>query len=377
MDFNHTEERMILRDMLQRFMADHYNHEARRKLIASGEAYDKNLFYKLAELGILGAMFGEENNGFGGSGFDLMVVFEELGRAGVIEPILSSCVLAGGLLAELGNDIQKTIIDDVITGTSILAFAHGEPQSRYNLNHVVTTAETDEAEIIINGTKSNVINGKQANLLLVSARENSNEYDETGISVFIVPLDSKGITCIDHHNIDGTSGARIIFDNVRIEKVARLGKIGAAFPAIETANARAILAVSSEAIGAMEAAKTLTIEYLRERKQFGVPIGSFQALQHRMADVLIEIEQARSSVINLAGHLETKRDTRERYVSATKNLVGRVGQLVAEETIQMHGGIGMTDEYALSHFVRRLTMIDHLFGDVDYHLERFITLNVA
>ena len=265
----------------------------------------------------------------------------------------------------------------MIGGVTVLALAHGEPQSRYDLSHVHTTAQADGGQIVLNGTKTHVINGAQAETLVVSARENGAKDDEVGISLFLVPLAFEGVTCIDHRNVDDTSGARIVFDNVRLAQSDRLGKAGNAFAALETATARATLAVCAEAVGAMEAAKVLTMQYLKERKQFGVPIGKFQALQHRMVDVLIEIEQARSAVVNLAGNLEAERNIRERHVSATKNLIGRVGALVVEESIQMHGGIGMTDEYALSHFARRLTMIDHLFGDVDHHLERFIALSAA
>ena len=377
MDFNLTEERAMLRDMLQRFLGERYDHEARRKLIASSAPYGADILTELAKLGILGAMFSEDDGGFGGTGFDLLVVFEELGRVGAIEPVVGSSVLAGGLLAELGNASQKALIGQVIGGVTVLALAHGEPQSRYDLSRVHTTTQADGGQIALNGTKTHVINGAQAETLVVSARENGAKDDEVGISLFLVPLAFEGVTCIDHRNVDDTSGARLVFDNVRLAQSSRLGKAGNAFAALETATARATLAVCAEAVGAMEAAKALTVQYLKERKQFGVPIGKFQALQHRMVDVLIEIEQARSAVVNLAGNLEAERNIRERHVSATKNLIGRVGALVVEESIQMHGGIGMTDEYALSHFARRLTMIDHLFGDVDHHLERFIALSAV
>ncbi|QDG78296.1 acyl-CoA dehydrogenase family protein [Labrenzia sp. PHM005] len=377
MDFNLTEERALLRDMLQRFLSENYSHEERRKLLASGKAYDTSIFKELADLGIFGALFREAEGGLGGAGFDIAVVFEELGRAGVIEPILGNAVLAGGLISELGTGEQKTLIGDVIAGQKILAFAHTEPASRYDLNHVTATAKAGGGQITLSGTKAHVPNGAQADMIVVSAREAGTDWDEKGISLFLVPTDAKGVTIVDHPNVDGTSAATIRFENVVVDEGARLGASGVAFAAIETAVARATLAVCAEAVGAMEAAKALTIEYLKERKQFGIAIGKFQALQHRMADLLIEVEQARSAVINLAGHLEAPRALRERHVSATKNLIGRAGALVAEETVQLHGGIGMTDEYALSHFARRIVMIDHLFGDVDHHLERFISLNAA
>ncbi len=377
MDFNLTEERTMLRDMLRRFLAERYDHDARRKLLGSGAAYDTDILNELAELGILGAMFSEEDGGLGGTGFDLSVVFEEFGRAGVIEPVLASTVLGGSLVAALGTDAQKAMIEAVIGGQTVLALAHGEPTARYDLNDVRTTAASDRGTIVLNGTKTHVINGAQADTLIVSARETGAVDDEAGISLFLVAKDTPGLTITNHPNVDGTSAARLELADVRLTEADRLGWAGSVLEALEMTTARAILAVSAEALGAMEAAKDLTISYLKERRQFGVPIGKFQALQHRMADMLIEIEQARSAVVNLAGHLEADRAIRDLHVSATKNLIGRVGALVSEETIQLHGGIGMTDEYALSHFARRLIMIDHLFGDVDYHIERFIALSAA
>lgn len=369
MDFNLTEERSMLRDTLSRFLADKYDHEARRKLIASGKAYDAEIFAGLAELGVLGALISEEQGGFGGAGFDLSVVFEELGRAGVIEPVLPA-VLTGGLLADAGHD---DLVGEIIAGAQIVALAQGEAAARYDLNHV----ETAVADGVLSGVKTHVLNGAQAQSFVVSVRESGAVDDQDGISLFLVPVGASGVTVVEHINTDGTSAATVRFEGVAVDDTMRIGAAGAGFAALEAAVARALCAICAEALGAMEAAKALTIDYLKERKQFGIPIGKFQALQHRMADMLIEVEQARSAVINLAGTLEQPRDIRESHVSAAKNLIGRVGALVAEECIQMHGGIGMTDEYALSHFARRLTMIDHLFGDVDHHLARFIALKAA
>ncbi|OIQ32753.1 MAG: pimeloyl-CoA dehydrogenase small subunit [Alphaproteobacteria bacterium MedPE-SWcel] len=374
MDFTLTEDRAMLQDMLRRFLSENYDHETRRALLARAEPFDRAIWGQLAELGILGALFTEAQGGFAGAGFDIALVFEELGRAGVIEPLLSSAVLGGGLLALLGNDSQQAMVEEVITGAALLAFAHTEPGARYDLSAVGVTAKDAKAEIVLNGTKTHVLGGAEAQRLVVSARETGTRHDPAGISLFLVPADAPGVTVAQHVTIDGFSAATVTLTDVVLPASARLGAAGAAFDAIETVTARATLAVSAEALGAMESAKAMTISYLKERQQFGRPIGKFQALQHRMADVLTEVEQARSAVVNLAGHLEAPRAVRERNVSATKNLIGRVGALVAEEAVQLHGGIGMTDEYALSHFVRRIVMIDHMFGDVDHHLERFIQL---
>ncbi|CUK07563.1 Acyl-CoA dehydrogenase [Shimia thalassica] len=364
MDFNLTEERRMLQDTLSRFLADKYDHDSRRKGIASGRPFDPDIYAGLAELGVLGALFTEDQGGFGGMGFDLSVVFEELGRAGVIEPLLPA-VLTGSLIAD-----RTDLVEEVIAGESIVALACTESQARYDLDNV----ETSVVDGKLNGTKVHVLNGAQASSLVVVARESGKTTDQDGIALFLVPTDAKGVTIVDYTNNDGTSGATVTFVDVALDETNRLP---GGYAALEAAVARGVLALSAEALGAMETAKALTIEYLKERKQFGVPIGKFQALQHRMADVLIEVEQARSAVINLAGHLEADRTTRERNVSATKNLIGRVGAQVVEESVQMHGGIGMTDEYALSHFTRRITMIDHWFGDVDHHLARFIALSAA
>ena len=365
MDFNLTEERRMLQDSLGRFLSDKHDHESRRAVIAAGKPYDADLFAGLAELGVLGALFTEDQGGFGGLGFDIAVVFEELGRAGVIEPVLPA-VLAGSLIAD-----RTDLVESMIAGEAIVTLAHSESQARYDLNCVATTVSS---EGVLNGSKVHVLNGAQASALVVSARESGGEWDEDGIALFLVPTDAAGVSITDHVNNDGTSGATVVLDNVQVGAEARLT---GGYAELEAAVARGVLALSAEALGAMEAAKALTLDYLKERKQFGIPIGKFQALQHRMADVLIEVEQARSAVINLAGHMETDRAIRERHVSATKNLIGRVGALVVEEAVQMHGGIGMTDEYALSHFARRITMIDHWLGDVDHHLARFIALSAG
>lgn len=376
MDFNLTEERAMLRDTLRRFLADKYSHENRRALIASSEPYDAEIYAGLAELGVLGAMFREDQGGFGGEGFDLMVVFEEVGRAGVIEPVLPT-VLAGGLIAALGNDRQRELVDEIIAGTHVAALAQGEAGARYDLNHVETTADADGDAIVLNGIKTHVMYGAGAQTLVVSARETGDAADMAGISLFLVPVNTPGVTVNGHRNMDGIPSATVTLDGVRLTDAARLGAAGEGLDALDAAVDSGLTAICAEALGAMEAAKDLTISYLKERKQFGVPIGKFQALQHRMADMLIEVEQARSAVINLAGNLNQPHDVRKFHASAAKNLIGRAGALVAEECIQMHGGIGMTDEYALSHFARRLTMIDHLFGDSDYHLERFIALKTG
>ncbi len=377
MNFDLTEERQMLQDTLRRFLRERYSTATRNEILESESGMSADIWAQLAELGVIGALFTEEQGGFGGAGFDIAVVFEELGRAGVVEPMLDTAVLAGGLVADLGTESQKELVEEIIGGACQMAFAHGEPSSRYDLNRVQTKAKVEGDEIVLNGHKAVVVNAEAADHLVISARESGEVGDEKGISLFLVPADTKGVTIQGYALLAGGRAAEVMLDEVRLPASARLGEEGAAFPAIEARFAAACVAQCAETLGAMETATQLTKDYLMTRKQFGRPIGTFQALAHRMSDLLIEMEQARSAVINAAGHLESPRAERETHVSATKNLIGRIGRLVGEESIQLHGGIAMTQEYELAHISKRIVMADHRFGDVDHHLERFIALAAA
>ncbi len=375
MNFDLTEERQMLQDTLRRFLADRYATAERNAIIDSDAGFSSDIWAQLAELGVLGALFTEADGGFGGAGFDITTVFEELGRAGVVEPVLDTAVLGGGLIAALGNDAQKSLVEEVIGGGVHLAFAHGEPASRYDLTRVETTAKADGDDIVLNGRKAVVANAEAAGQLIVSARESGAVDDADGISLFLVPADSSGLSQRGYPMLGGGRAAEVTLDDVRLPASARLGTAGDAFPAIAERVAAANVALAAETLGAMETAVELTREYLMTRKQFGRPIGTFQALAHRFSDLLIELEQARSAVINAAGHLGDA--DRDRQIAAARNLIGRVGRLVAEESIQMHGGIGMTQEYELAHIAKRIVMNDHRLGDTDYHMERFIELSAA
>ncbi|MBL3703833.1 pimeloyl-CoA dehydrogenase small subunit [Sulfitobacter sp. BDSS02] len=375
MNFDLTEERQMLQDTLRRYLSDKYDTETRNKIIDSEEGMSAEIWSELAELGVIGALFTEEQGGFGGFGFDVSTVFEELGRAGVVEPFLDTAVLGGGLIARLGDDSQKELVEEVIAGSLHLALAHGEPVSRYDLSYVESTAKANGDEIVLNGRKSVVVNAEAAGQLIVSARESGDAADKDGISLFLVPADTAGLTMRGYPLFAGGRAAEVTLDEVKIPASARLGEAGKGFAALSDVIAVADVALAAEALGAMDTAVELTRDYLTQRKQFGRPIGSFQALAHRYSDLLIEMEQARSAVINAAGHLETADAARQN--ASTRNLIGRVGRLVAEESIQMHGGIAMTKEYELAHIAKRIVMCDHRFGDIDYHLERFIELSAA
>ena len=377
MNFDLTDERQMLQDGLRRYLADAYNAGARKSIDEAEVGFSEDIWNSLADMGVIGALFSEEEGGFSGEGFDIALVFEEMGRVGAQDPLIDTAVLGGGLISILGNGGQKDLVEAIITGSQHLAFAHGEPTSRFDLSNVSTTAKQSDEMYVLNGRKAVVVNAPSSSHLIISARTSGDTTDTSGISLFLVKSDADGVTLRSYPLVVGGHAAEVILSDVAVQKDALLGVEGEAFDAISAVNAKATLAICAEALGLMESIKTLTNEYLKTRKQFGVPIGKFQALQHRLADVLIEIEQARSAVINLAGHLDAEASVRDVHVSATKNLIGLTARLVAEEGIQMHGGIGMTMEYDLGHLAKRLTMIDHRFGDTDYHMERFIKLAVA
>ena len=377
MNFEHTEERRMLADSLNRFIADQYGIETRNRTAATEQGYSTEMWEKFAELGVIGALLREEDGGFGGGGFDIAVVFEALGRGLVLEPVLGSAVLAAEAISFAGNAEQKAVLEEIAAGATIATFAHDEPNTHYELARVQTTARREGDAWVLDGVKAVVQAAEQANVFVVSARTSGEVGSEDGISLFLVPQGAPGVSIRSTPTMDGGRVADVTFANVQLSEAALLGEEGKGYATLERAVGRGILALCAEAVGAMEAAKEATLDYLRTRKQFGVPIGSFQALQHRMADLLLEIEQARSTVINAAAALDADRITRERALSAAKMSIGRIGTLVAEECIQLHGGIGMTWELPMAHFAKRLVLIDHQLGDEDHHLERYIALGRA
>ncbi|MGV2287158.1 acyl-CoA dehydrogenase [Trinickia sp. YCB016] len=374
MNFQHTEDRRMLADTLERFIAGEYGFETRDKIANSDTGYSPDLWRRFAELGAVGALFSEADGGFGSAAFDISVVFESLGRGLVVEPFLGT-LMAGRAISSAGTDDQKARLADVIDGSAVAAFAHGEPDTHYEPSRVVTRAARASDGWVLSGAKAVVPHGERADFFVVSARTSGNVDDEAGISLFIVPRNTSGLSLRGYPLIDGGRAAELTFTGTRLGSDALLGAEGEAFATIESALGFGVLALCAEAVGAMDVAQRDTLEYLRTRKQFGVPIGSFQALQHRMADVALEIEQARSAVINAAAALDGPRLVRERALSAAKVTIGRVGALVATEAVQLHGGIGMTWELPLAHYAKRLVMIDHQLGDEDHHLARYIALS--
>lgn len=379
MNFTHTEDRRMLADTLNRYVAEQYGFETRMAIAQSPEGHSPQHWARFAELGAIGALIGEAHGGYGGQGFDIAVVFEALGRGLVVEPFLASAILAGSALAHAGSATQQALLAGIIDGSTVATLAHGEPESHYEMARVQTTAQRTPQGWVLDGHKAVVPAGEQAQWLIVSARTSGQVDDEQGISLFVVPASAPGLRLRGYPTIDGSRAAELHLQQLALPQDALLGTQGQGLATLEHALGRGVLALCAEALGAMDVAKQATIEYLQTRKQFGVPIGSFQALQHRMADLLLEIEQARSAVINAASALDKGADRieRERALSAAKYSIGRIGTLVAEECIQLHGGIGMTWELPLAHYAKRLVMIDHQLGDEDHHLARFIALGQA
>ncbi|MET1114892.1 MAG: acyl-CoA dehydrogenase family protein [Comamonas sp.] len=373
MNFEPTEDRRMLADTLNRFVSEQYGFETRNAIAYGDVGMAPALWARFAELGAIGALFSEDDGGFGGAGFDIAVVFEALGRGLVVEPFLGA-LMVGRALVTAGTPAQKEQLAPLIDGSAVAALAHDEPGSHYELSRVATRAVRSGEGWQLSGAKAVVVQGDHADLLLVSARTVGEVDSEEGISLFLVPGNAPGVTRRGMGRMDGGRVAEITLDQVQVAGDALLGGEGQGLATLEIAIGAGVLALCAEALGAMEVAKRDTLEYLQTRKQFGVAIGSFQALQHRMADLLLEIEQSRSAVINAAAALDADRSTRERALSAAKFTIGRIGALVSEESIQMHGGIGMTWELPLSHYAKRLVMIDHELGDEDHHLARFIAL---
>jgi alkylation response protein AidB-like acyl-CoA dehydrogenase len=286
----------------------------------------------------------------------------------VVEPFLASAVLAGSAIAAAGNESQRQQLAGIIDGTRIAAFAHAEPDSRYELARVSTRAKRKDKGWVLDGAKAVVLHGDAAGVFVVSARTLGEVDDEAGISLFLVDADSAGLSLRGYPLIDGGRAAELYMHGVSVGADALLGREGEAHAVVEAAIGRGVLALCAESLGAMDAAKEATLEYLRTRKQFGVPIGSFQALQHRMADMLMRLEQARSMSFLAASSIES---TDARSVSAAKSLVGRAARFVGQQAVQLHGGIGVTDEVNVSHYFKRLTAIDASFGDSAHHLARY------
>lgn len=377
MDFSYTEVQQMLQDQVQKFVQKSYDFETRNKIIASESGYSEENWGLFAELGWLTVPFTEDDGGLGGSAVDLMVMMEEFGKANLVEPYMANAVLAGGLISRLAEGERKTeMLEALMTGSSQLACAYAETGGRYNLARVSTTAKADGDAIVIDGEKIAVLNAPNAEHMLVVARESGAETDRDGVSVFVVPANAEGLKVQQFATIDGKKAGVVRLNSVKVTAADRLGSAGAALPALEEVIDLATVGVCAEAVGALEMLLQKTVEYSKTRSQFGVPIGTFQALQHRMADMFIECQLARSITIMAAMKIDSSASAEEKSkaVSAAKSKVGNAIALVGQEAIQIHGGIGTTEELDVGHFFKRVTALNVMFGDADYHSERFAAL---
>ncbi len=370
MDFELTEDQRLLNDSVSRLLADRYAFDARRGYIKSAQGWSQEMWEKYAELGLLGLPFPEEYGGFGGGAVDIMMVMEAFGRSLVVEPFLATVVLGGSAIKYAGNEAQKgEILPQIVDGSLKLGWAHGEQQARYDLTDVLTTATKDGNGWVLEGAKSVVLHGDCADMLVVSARTGGDRMDKEGLTLFLVPANTPGVARRGYAMRDGTRAAEISLSTVKLGPEALLGPVGGAFGTIERVTQAGIAAFAAESVGACEAAHTMTLDYLRTRVQFGRPIGTNQVLQHKAADMLIEVEQARSMAM-LAAMMVDEEDPAERArnISMAKVGVGQSGRFVTQNSVQLHGGIGMTEEYAVGHYFRRVMVFEHVWGDSAYHL---------
>jgi pimeloyl-CoA dehydrogenase small subunit len=372
MDFDLTEEQRLLRDSVERLLADHYGFDKRRAYLAEPEGWSRGLWAQYAELGLLGLPFPEDYGGFGGGPIEVMLVMEAFGRVLALEPYLATVVLGGTALRLAGNDEQKAaILPQIAEGGMILAFAHGERQARYDLTDVLTTAKPKGGGWVLDGAKSVVPHGDSAQRLMVSARTAGERDDPGGITLFIVDGAANGVARRAYPMRDGTRAAEISLSGVEVGEENVLGEIGAGFSVIERVVEAGIAATAAEAVGAMEAMQEMTLEYLKTRTQFGRSIGQNQVLQHRATEMLMELERGRSMAM-LAAMMVDEPDAAERAhnIAMAKVGVGQASKFVSQNAIQLHGGIGMTEEYAVGHYFRRCMVIEHTFGDTAHHLSR-------
>jgi len=376
MNFDFSEERVMLRDSVARFVQDEYDFDARRQVVANDEGFSRENWQTFAELGWLSIPFEEEYGGFGGDAIDTMLIMEQLGKGLVAEPYLATVLLFGGLIQEAGNAAQKDAwLARIIGGEVQGAFAFLEAQSRYALADIMTSASAQGDGFVINGEKTVVFNGAVADTLVVAARTAGEQSSESGISLFLVDANAQGVDRSGYRMMDGQRVANIRFDNVAVDADALLGAEGEALASMQLIIDKAILALCSEGLGIMEKLNATTVEYTRTREQFGVPIGSFQALQHRMVDTFMAYEQTKSLLYRAVCSVVEGSDEAQRNMHALKVMVGKAGKLIGGEAIQLHGGMGITDELDVGHYAKRLLMINAAFGNADYHQQAFNQLS--
>lgn len=371
MDFDLSEEQRLLKDSIGGLLKSSYDFEARKKYRGEKGGYSRTMWGKFAEQGLLGLPFSENEGGFGAGPIEIMIVMEALGRNLVVEPYLDTVVLGGGFLRHGTGEQRAAHLPGLIDGSKTMAFAQLERDSRYNLSDVCTSAKKSGLGYRLNGEKFVAGHGDTADTLVVSARMAGGQRDAKGVGVFLVPANAKGIDIRSYETQDGSRAADIKFNNVEIGADAIVGDAENGLCIIDQVVDNARIALCAEAVGAMDEALKISVDYIKERKQFGVAIGSFQALQHRAADMFTALELARSmSLLASMAASFTDHEERTKMIAAAKVQIGRSARFIGQGGVHLHGGVGVTMEYRIGHYFKRLTMIDQQFGDADFHLAR-------
>ncbi len=375
MDFNYSEEQNLLADSVTKFISNHYSYETRRKLTASADGFDRGNWSTFAELGWLAVPFAEEYGGIGGGPVETMIMMEAFGKGLVVEPYVSTVVLAGTALTAAGNADQKAeLISGIIDGSRLLALAYFEVQARFDLFDVKTTAVKDgKGNYVVNGSKAMVLNGGTADTLIVSVRTSGEQRDQAGISLLLVPVDAAGVSMQRYPTLDGHQAAEVQLNSVSVPATALLGEEGNGLAVLNQVAESANLALCAEAVGMMEKLYLETVEYAKTRKQFGVPIAVFQALQHRMVDMFTLHAECKSLLLRAVMTAAVSAPDTQRNIAALKYAVATKGQKVAHEAVQIFGGMGMTDEMSVGMYLKRINVINTLFGNGDYHLQQFMS----
>ena len=374
MNFELSEEQKMIQQSVERFVQDNYDLNTRISLSANDCGYSSDFWKSMAELGWLGLPFDESDGGFGGNQIDVLVIMEQFGKGLVLEPYLASVVMSGGALKKGASEsLKNEILPGLIEGTKQLSFAYAEQQSRFDLEDVITSARKEGDGFVLNGQKSMVQNAEPADHIIVAARTRGGQIDEDGITLFLVDNDSEGLSMDNFPTVDGLRASEIILENVSVSEDRVIGKIDEGFEILQSVANDAILALSAEAVGAMEVLYKDTVEYTQQREQFDHPMSEFQVLQHRMVDMFMEYEQCKSMLYRAT--MESVQDPKaaQRTIHGLKHLIGKSGLFVGENAVQLHGGMGVTEELRVGHFFKRLLVIDSMFGNADHHLQKFTT----
>ena len=372
MNFELSEEQKMIQQSVERFVQENYDLPKRVEISSKDPGYSKDYWDSMAELGWLGLPFNEEDGGFGGNQIDTLVIMEQFGKGLVIEPFLANIVLGGGAIQIGGSEeLKKEILPSLIEGTKQITLAYAEQQSRFDLEDVATSARLEGNKYIINGQKSMVLNAESADHLVVVARTSGGQVDEKGITLFLVDSNSNGLEKQNFPTVDGLRASEITLENVEVSTERIIGDIDKGFEILRAVSNNGILALCAEAVGAMEILYKDTVEYTQQREQFDHPLSDFQVLQHRMVDMFMEYEQCKSLLFRAT--METIQDPEmaQKTIHALKHLIGKSGIFVGENAVQLHGGMGVTEELRIGHFFKRLLVIDSQFGNADFHLDKF------